>query len=132
MVKGELHPAAFLPYIGRMILCPMGGRRIYLREWRKHRHLTQKQVVDRLAFLDDELLPSTEASLSRLENGKQPYSQRILEALADIYEAEPDQLIGWNPEKEGRLIDLVTHLNARQRAQAMAVLEALVREAGNG
>lgn len=46
----------------------MEKRRIYFKEWRKHRELTQKQVVDRLSMHDDELLPKTEASLSRLEN----------------------------------------------------------------
>lgn len=53
----------------------------YFKEWRKHRGYTQDQVVDRLAELDDPNLPATGASLSRLENGKQPYSQRIVEAL---------------------------------------------------
>lgn len=102
----------------------------YLKEWRKHRHLTQEQVVDRLAAFDDPLLPQTAASLSRLENGKQPYGQRILEALAGIYQCEPDHLIGRNPEKEGEVIDLWGRLSESQRRQARAVIEALQRDAG--
>lgn len=102
----------------------------YLKEWRKHRQYTQDQVVDRLAAHDDPLLPSTAASLSRLENGKQPYGQRILEALADIYDCEPHQLVGHNPFKEGKVIDLLAHMNESQLRQARLVLEALSKDAG--
>lgn len=100
----------------------------YLKERRKHRRLTQDQVIDRLVMLDDPLLPATAASLSRLENGKQPYGQRILEALADIYQCEPDHLIGRNPFKEGEIIDLWSVLTEQQRRQAAAVIEALRKQ----
>ena len=106
----------------------MAGR-TYLREWRKHRHYTQDQVIDRLVGLDDPLLPSTGASLSRLENGKHPYSERILEALASIYQCEVWELLGKNPGKEGEVRQLFERayedLTAQQRVQALAILEAL-------
>jgi len=97
----------------------------YLREWRRHRGLTQSQVLDRLAIMDDPNLPKTGASLSRLEAGKQPYSQRVLEALAEVYGVEPGHLIGHCPEKEGRIIDAVARLDERKRIQALAIIEAL-------
>lgn len=103
----------------------MAEHRFYFREWRKFRNLTQEQVVNRLAAMDDPMLPQTEASLSRIETGKQPYSQRIIEALADIYSVEPHQLIGHNPNKEGELIDLLAILSEKQMAQARAVIQAL-------
>lgn len=91
--------------------------------------MTQGQVLDRLAIMDDGNLPRTGASLSRLENGKQPYSQRILEALASIYQTEPGHLINRNPKKEGDVIDLVARMDDRQRQQALAVLEAIAQTA---
>jgi transcriptional regulator with XRE-family HTH domain len=100
----------------------------YFKEWRKYRHLTQDQVVDRLASLDDPLIPQTTASLSRLENGKQLYTQRIVEALAEVYQCEPDHLIGRNPEMAGEVIDLWGRLSEQQRRQAMAVIDALQRD----
>lgn len=106
----------------------MSERRLYLREWRIFRNLTQKQVVDRLDSLNDDKLPTTEASLSRLETGKQPYSQRILEALADIYGIEPGDLIGRDPNKEGQVIDMWSGLNETQRRQASVILQALAKE----
>lgn len=99
----------------------------YLKEWRAYRNKTQSQVLDMLELADDPLLPKTGASLSRLENGKQPYSQRVLEALADIYDTSPSDLIGRNPFKEGEIVDFVSRLNERQKAQALAVLEAMSR-----
>ena len=104
-----------------------------MAKWRRHVHLTQKQVVDRLQALDDPLLPATEASLSRIENGKQPYNQRVLEALADIYSidfpVEPADLIGRDPTKEGRIYDLMARLGPRELDEAEAVIEALARVA---
>jgi len=107
---------------------PMSGKH-YLREWRRKRDLTQEQVVNRLVAMDDPHLPATAASLSRLENGKQPYSERVLEALADIYDTEPEHLIGRNPFKEGDVIDFVARLNERQRQQVMAFMAAITIEA---
>lgn len=97
----------------------------YLKRWRQHRNYTQEQVTDRLVSLDDPLLPTTAASLSRLENGKQPYSERILEALAEIYQCEADHLIGRDPTKEGEVIDLLARLNESQLQQAKLILQAL-------
>ena len=100
----------------------------YFKEWRKYRHLTQEQVIDRLVALDDPMIPRTNASLSRLENGKQTYTQRIVEALAEIYQCEPDHLIGRNPGMEGEVIDLWQQLTERQQRQARAVIDALRQE----
>jgi transcriptional regulator with XRE-family HTH domain len=102
----------------------MAGKH-YLREWRKKRGLTQEQVVGRLAGLDDPLLPTTAASLSRLENGKQPYSERILEALADIYDTRAGHLLDRNPLKEGEVVDFMAHLNESQQRQVLALIEAM-------
>ena len=106
----------------------MAGKH-YLKEWRRKRGFTQEQVVNRLVALDDPNLPSTAASLSRLENGKQPYSERVLEALAFIYSTEPEHLIGRNPFKEGDVFDFVARLDERQRQQVMAFMLAITVEA---
>lgn len=87
--------------------------------------MTQDQVVDQLVSLEDNNLPQTAASLSRLENGKQPYAQPILEALANIYKVDPSDLLKNNPEKEGEIVDLLHVLDDRQRQQAMAIIRTL-------
>lgn len=50
-------------------------RKTYFREWREHRGLTQEQLASRLE--------TSVASISRIESGNQPYTQDVLEALAD-------------------------------------------------
>ncbi|WP_159108093.1 helix-turn-helix domain-containing protein [Novosphingobium sp. MBES04] len=108
----------------------MADKRIYLKQWRKFAHKTQAQVVAALEGMDDPNLPTTEASLSRLENGKQPYSERVLLALAEIYGCEPWELIGRDPTKEGQVIDMVRHLDEIEQARVIAYIEGM--RAGNG
>jgi len=103
----------------------MSDRRIYLKEWRKSSGLTQAEVVARLEVHEDDKLPRTAASLSRLENGSQPYSERVLLALADIYGCEPWELIGRNPEKAGEVVDLVRKLSEREQERVLAYIEGL-------
>lgn len=108
----------------------MTDERIYLKQWREHRHLTQDQVVDRLAVHEDGKLPKTVASLSRIETGNQPYSDRLLCALADIYNCEKWELIGRDPTKEGVVIDMVRRLDQKKQEQVAAFIKGL--EAADG
>ena len=86
----------------------------YIREWRQHRGYTQKEVIDRLRELaggdqpDPELrVPTTEASLSRIETGTQNFSMATLEALAVVLGADDaGDLLNKNPLKEGEVVDL--------------------------
>lgn len=111
----------------------MVSRKTYFKEWRKSSGLTQDQVVDRLAIHEDELLPRTTASLSRIENGKQIYTQRILEALADVYGVEePGWLLDRHPKKDGKVFDLMARLNDKQRDQAIAILETFLKDGSHG
>lgn len=131
----NLHRAAFFvassceifPYMERKY-------KNYVREWRKKKGFTQKVLLARLVELagervpdDPELrVPTTEASLSRIENGKQNFNMATLMVLADALEVdEPGWLLDRNPLIDPQVIDLVARLDARQREQAKAVLEAM-------
>lgn len=50
-------------------------RPTFIRQHREHRGLTLERLADRIG--------TTHASLSRIERGLQPYSQELLERLAD-------------------------------------------------
>lgn len=108
--------------------------RSYIREWRKFRGYTQKELLGRLAELVGEMpsedptlnVPTTEASLSRIENGKQNFSMATLEALALALDVEdPGHLLSRNPYKEGEVVNFFDRLDAHESAQARAVLEAM-------
>lgn len=64
-------------------------QRHFLAEWRKFANLTQEKAADRLGI--------TQASLSRLETGKQPYSQDFLERAAEAYGTDPASILIRNP-----------------------------------
>lgn len=127
---------AFIALRSGATLCCMGRKhKNYVKEWRQHRELTQKELVDRLLALagdhrpDDPALriPTTEASLSRIENGKQNFSIGTLEAIALALDVdEPGWLLDRNPLKAGEVVDLWDYkLDAEQRVQAKAVLDAM-------
>jgi transcriptional regulator with XRE-family HTH domain len=64
-------------------------RRTFFKEWRVHRGLSQEQLADRLE--------TSVASISRIESGTQPYTQDVLEALAEALMADPASLLMRNP-----------------------------------
>ena len=57
----------------------------YIREWRKHQNLSQEQVANAIGM--------STPNLSRLERGLIPYSQTTLEALANLFEVQPADLL---------------------------------------
>jgi len=90
--------------------------------------MTLEKVAERLAFMDDPGVPTTAASLSRLENGKQSYTQRSLEALATVYECEPHELIGVDPFKRDELDNFFASMRGKseiERARTARFLKAL-------
>lgn len=122
----EFHPVVFRCFNQSNIMSGMGqDSHRYLRAWRLHRHLTQDQVVDRLAIHEDTKLPRSKAQLSKVENGNSPYSQRLLEALADIYQCETWELLGRDPHKQGQVIDLLAVLDEQERERTLAFIESL-------
>lgn len=54
-----------------------------------HRGLSQEQLADRLE--------TSVASISRIENGTQPYTQDVLEALAEALATDPASLLMRDP-----------------------------------
>ena len=97
-------------------------RRTFIRQWREHRGLSQDQLVARMA---ERVEGFSKSSLSRIENGKQPYSQPILEALAWALQCEPADLLIRNPTDGEALWSIWDGLEPAQRVQATAILEAL-------
>jgi transcriptional regulator with XRE-family HTH domain len=75
------------------------ARPTYIRAWRQYRGLTLEQTADRVGT---SVGGFTHASLSRIERGLQPYSQPILEALADALGTDAASLLMRDPnEAEG-------------------------------
>ena len=64
-------------------------RRTFLRQWREYRGLTLAKASDRFEM--------SEAQLSRIETGKSPYTQDILELAAEAYQTDVASLLMRDP-----------------------------------
>lgn len=102
----------------------------YLRQWRDKFGWSQQEVIDRLELLGAERADPNDPlatpvslkreSLSRIESGKQPYNQRLLELLAEVYGTTPDALIRIDPGKPDLTWNI---LEALKPAERQAVIE---------
>lgn len=129
MQAETLRVGAWRGYAPCITLPGMAGR--FLKEWRKYRGLTLEQVAGRLLDLDDPHVPATPASLSRIETGKQSYTERSLEALANVYECDAADLIGVDPFKRDELDEAMKRLSVRNeftRRRIARLIQAMEAE----
>lgn len=104
----------------------MARKPTYIRAWREKRGHTLDDMVGRLDAIG---VKATGASLSRIERGIQPYSQDILEAIAQALNVTVADLIENNPDvPEAEIIDFFRHLDAREIRQAESVIKAMFGE----
>lgn len=108
-------------------------RRTYIREWRNKRGLSLRQLAERLEESPGGNLLISHTSIGRIEKGKQPYSQPILEALAAALGVSTSMLLEVNPEKDGDVIDITLRLNKAPpelRQQVIDVVNTLLQTTG--
>ena len=96
----------------------------YIKEWREFRGLSLRRLADRIEMTGPAESISY-ASIGRIENGVQPYSQPVIEALADALQCSVSDLLTVDPTKDGEVVDLLRLINERNRDQAIRVLRAL-------
>ena len=106
----------------------------YFRQWRKACGLTLEEAADRIERASEarpeagaagRTLSMTHATLSRIERGKLPYSQGLLEVLAEVYRTDRASLIMRDPADPEGLWSIWERLEPLERRQAVAVLNAL-------
>lgn len=91
----------------------------FIRAWRKHRGLTIEQLAP--------LICCSEASLSRIERGKQPYNQTLLEDIAAVLNCQPADLLTRHPDDPEGLWSVWENIRPDQRPQAIEILKTLAR-----
>jgi transcriptional regulator with XRE-family HTH domain len=95
--------------------------RHFLREWRKHRELTQEALADRVGV--------SREYVSMIEKGKRKYDQPYLEAAAAAMNCTPADLIMRNPTDPEALWSIWDQIPPTERGTARAVLNALIKKA---
>lgn len=82
--------------------------RTFIKEWRQHRDKTQEQLAELVGnYLIEQGFKKpnkkksayTHASVGRIENGKMPYTQPVLEAIAFALQTTPASLLMRDPTK---------------------------------
>ena len=99
-----------------------GFRPTYMRQWRQHRGKTLVQVAEELHV--------THGYLSKVERGKQPYNQELLEALAELYRCDVVDLLIRDPAQPEGIWSIWDHAKPAERRQIENVAAALVRRTG--
>jgi transcriptional regulator with XRE-family HTH domain len=96
-----------------------GTKRTYIREWRQYRALTLEKLAERIGI--------THGALSKIERGIRPYSQALLEALAEELGTDPASLLMRNPADPEGIWSIWEQVPPSDRARAIDVLKALTR-----
>lgn len=96
--------------------------RVFLREWRKFRGLTQEQVAERTEI--------DQSTVQRIEAGKLPYNEETLERFALAFGCEVTDILSINPLKPDvpRLVyDRLRAAPKDVQERALAILEVLLK-----
>lgn len=93
-------------------------RQTQIRAWRKEMGLSLSRLADRIGM--------TTSNLSKIERGEQPYTQPVLEALADALGCSTADLLMRPPgSNKGPVQTALDGLDPETREQALAVIKAL-------
>jgi len=104
-----------------------GNRHFYLREWRKHKSLTQEALGN--------LVGMTKGQVSEYERGVEKggrrYNETTIELFSKALNIEPWELLGRDPNKESSsLTSIFDHIPEESREQAVKTLESFVKKRG--
>jgi transcriptional regulator with XRE-family HTH domain len=90
----------------------------FLRQWRKHRGLTLATVGAEIGM--------DGTNLGRIEKGEVPYSQDLLEILAELYSCEVSDLLIRDPTDATGIWSIWERAKPAEREQIVRIAEALV------
>lgn len=116
--------------------------RHFLREWREASNKTLEQVAQAVEIIgsqkneavDNDLTypdTMTHATLGRIETGKMPYKQQLLEILAEIYGTDVPSLIMRNPKIKDAPLNILDGL-PKPQYEAVVNLINQIKATGTG
>ena len=113
-----------------MLRCMMqkqGFRKTFIREWRKHRHLTLEQLSSRLQELGQaDMGPS---ALSMLERGQRGYTQQSLEAIANALSTDVASLLIRDPSDPDAIWSVWDHAKPGERKMIVDIAKTVIKTA---
>lgn len=97
----------------------MGAHRHFIKEWRKHRGLTQEQLAERIGI--------SRPQLTKIERGVRKYDQAFLEAAAEELRCDPADLLVRDPLDPDGLWTIYDQLRPTERQQLVEMAKVLKR-----
>lgn len=94
-------------------------QRHFIKQWRKHRGYTQGKLA--------EMVGTSTGNISRVETFQQPYTQDLLEAVADALMTDAASLIMRDPTAPDAIWSVWEQASPGQRAQIVEVAKALLK-----
>lgn len=94
----------------------------FVKEWRKHLGMTQEDLAEKVG--------TVVSSISQLENGRQGYSQAMLESLAEAFGCTPADILRIDPSRAPEAADIATMLKEAQsevKREAVGYIRGLTR-----
>lgn len=107
----------------RMALKPSGPNH-FLRAWRKHRGYTLENVAERIGM--------SHQNLGKVERGRVPYTETLLDLLADVYMTDKASLIVRDPTDPDGLWSIYDALTAPERRQVVEIAKTIKRTGTDG
>lgn len=123
LARGYVPEVICLVPVGGVTMWPM-ARVHFIKQWRKHRGLSQEQLAERIGM--------NRAYLSKIESGKRRYDQPFLEAAAEVLRCEPADLIMRDPTDPDGIWSIWEQLRPVERAQVVEIAKTLKRTGTEG
>lgn len=110
----------------------------YLRQWRKHRgfksidaaierahELLSDRIIAEGEEGDMKRLGLSQSNISRVESGKIPYNQDLLEILAEVYSTDPASLIMRDPTDPDGIWSIMDQVPVAERSRFLKVISGV-------
>jgi transcriptional regulator with XRE-family HTH domain len=94
-------------------------RPTFFKQWRHHRNLSQERLAERL--------DTSVASVSRIETGRQPYTQDYLEALASALQTDPASLLMRDPEDPEAIWSIWDNAKQGEKKKILDMARSIVK-----
>lgn len=113
------------PTRDNVLMAQRNRDRIFLKDWRKHRGLTQEELGFKMA--EDGGEPVSNAHISHIESGRKQYTQDMLERFAVALDCAPFDLLIGPPDRLTELRAITALIPTDERHRAAQVLSAFLQ-----
>lgn len=94
-------------------------QRIFLKEWRTYRGLTQETLAERAGM--------SKGNISQLEQNVQGYSPEGLESLAHALQCDPGQLLSVDPTKDDAIWSIWEKAKPAERRMIVELAKTIIK-----